>query len=135
DALARACRPVGREPAGARRDGPPRPARAASRPGGDAGAGTRRTRVDGRAVTPSEAWSEHEEKQRRLALKNVAGWAGGFVRHRWTSTGHEIRLGLRNVLDRDEPATGDVPVVVSMTSYGKRLRRTAYLALESIARG
>jgi hypothetical protein len=86
-------------------------------------------------VTSDETRSREEQDERRIEWKNVARWAGGFVRHRWTSTGHEIRLGVRNVLDRDEPAVGDVPVVVSMTSYGKRLRRTGYLALESIARG
>ncbi|MGO1172940.1 MAG: hypothetical protein ACTHXO_07080 [Actinomycetaceae bacterium] len=81
------------------------------------------------------SWEEAEQERQRLALKNVLGWAGGFIRHRWTATGHEIRLGARNLVDRDEPAVGTVPAVVSMTSYGKRLRRTAYLALESIARG
>ena len=43
-------------------------------------------------------------------------------------------LMLRNRLGRSPVATGGPGVVVSMTTYGKRVR-TVHLAIESIARG
>lgn len=45
-----------------------------------------------------------------------------------------VHLRLRNLVVR-EPVTGEAPVVVSLTSYGRRISSSVPVAIESIARG
>lgn len=65
-------------------------------------------------------------------LRRAKGRTPLFIR-RLAALGIELRLRARNVAST-KTILGDVPVTVSVTSYGKRLSRV-YLALESVARG
>lgn len=73
------------------------------------------------------------ERLRSLIPVRTAGRRGKKIAKRLRAAFALVYLRLRNLVARG-PATGSAPVVVSLTSYGDRIR-TVSVAIESIARG